>query len=208
MMNGALTGLDDVARSVVRIKLYDGAELKFPLSVLVGDGCIQPIAGNMLIFGSTFFQYFAVTFETSRRPYRAGLAPINPTYAMATEPTFLNGVQKIPLRVREIAELYGRQPGQADKSMLRRPPSVVPAIFLLPVGMGTPAQTKELILDTGSYMLGVHCAGIDGVAKQMGETLIPANSTRPQQGFGVLKVGFPIVKVGFPIKLWDSLQDA
>ena len=62
MMNGALTGLDDVGRSVVHVRLFDGGELSFPLSVLVGDGCIQPIEGNMLIFGSTFFQHFAVTF--------------------------------------------------------------------------------------------------------------------------------------------------
>jgi len=207
MMNGALTGLDDVGRSVVHVRLFDGGELSFPLSVLVGDGCIQPIEGNMLIFGSTFFQHFAVTFETSRRPYRAGFAPINRMYQMATEPTEMaDGVQKMPLRVREIAELYGRQPGQASKSMQRHAPSVVPAIFLLPVGLGTPPQTKELILDTGSYMLAVHCAGIDNVAKQMGEALVPANSTRPHDGFGVLKVGFGVLKVGFPLQLWDSMK--
>jgi hypothetical protein len=193
MMNAKLSGLDDVEHSTIEVTLTNNKRFSFPLSVWVGSGCIQPIGGNMLIFGSTFFQHFVVGFDVSKKPYKAGIAKINSKYKMATEPVFHHMIQKMPMLVRPVSDMYGRQPGQAmDKTWQSY---VMPAMFLLPVRLGTPAQTANLILDTGSYMLAVHCTGVDLVADREGIDLIKLNRTSTPPGFGVLKTEIPFTVV-------------
>uniref|UniRef100_A0A7S0E4Z6 Peptidase A1 domain-containing protein n=2 Tax=Hanusia phi TaxID=3032 RepID=A0A7S0E4Z6_9CRYP len=100
-------------------------------------GCLGPYAGKRIIFGDPIFRRYMVVHDFHLPTIRIGLALLDPHYKILRSKSY----KEEETRSGKIVKL----PLQVDSSKPARR-------YLLQVGVGSPAQSLKMLVDTGSFL--------------------------------------------------------
>lgn len=116
-------------------------------------GCLGPYKGHNIVLGLPIFRQYLVVHDMSAFYFRIGIAPINPEYEMGRHArNWEYGGDSSLLEEDSGGYIAGRQLLKLRLSTDGGRPA---RRYMLGIGVGTPAQTLSLAVDTGSYQVNI-----------------------------------------------------